>query len=172
MTMTQNAAQHNAPFPGIPTDAWMDALVQVTRDMRDTYPEDSARIEKAAYLVLDGQVTLNPDGSAEVRSSTSTHTYYVNGACQCPDYRHGHTQCKHRYSRALAKRVRELTIHLRADRRYDTEARDQRCAAGSLVGKVCNGKVGEVVSQYKGVTEVHPVGWRGINGGQFEQKCG
>ena len=82
---------------------------QLTTDVKAAlakYPSEGARIQKAAYLVCDGHVTLHGDGSATVRSATDANvTYTVNGGCTCQAAQHGMERCAHKYARTFARRL-------------------------------------------------------------------
>lgn len=77
------------------------------------------RIDKAAALVLAGDVELLPNGSAQVGSQTQGSTVYLvaNGTCTCKDFGHGQAGpwCKHRLAAGLATRVQQA-LALAAER--------------------------------------------------------
>jgi hypothetical protein len=69
---------------------------------RYTSAADAARITRAVDLILAGDVTLLPNGEAEVRSQTGHGSYHVNGTCPCPDFATAEGgRCQHRYANAL-----------------------------------------------------------------------
>ena len=62
-------------------------------------------------LVLQGDVELLEDGTAQVFSQSNGVTSYhlVNGVCTCEDYpRAPHQFCKHRIAAGIARRAGEL----------------------------------------------------------------
>ena len=65
-------------------------------------PLANGRISKAVAIVLNGGVTLHPDGHAVVASQSRPHTSYsVNGTCGCSDMAAAPGQwCKHRIAAA------------------------------------------------------------------------
>lgn len=71
------------------------------------YPDEQARIERGAQLALQGHVTLHDDGSATVRSSDTTQTYYcLQRTCLCWDFRRAPGgRCKHRFGATLLRRA-------------------------------------------------------------------
>jgi hypothetical protein len=64
-------------------EAFRAAVAQVAAKAQATLPECNGRVEKAVALVLAGDVTLQPDGSALVGSSCAPGTTYhvVSGRC-------------------------------------------------------------------------------------------
>jgi hypothetical protein len=77
---------------------------------RAKLPACTSRIDSAVQLVLLGEVTLLPDGTATVGSCTDpTKTYTVNGSCTCQDFARAPGQlCKHRLAYGIARRATEL----------------------------------------------------------------
>ena len=94
--------------------AWRSAVNTVASNARANLPESASRIAKAAQLVLNYDVELLPDGTAEVASQSNGETLYrvVNGSCNCPDFpRAPGGQCKHKLARGLYIRATELLQH-------------------------------------------------------------
>jgi hypothetical protein len=92
--------------------AWREAVAAIAEKAKAKLPECNGRIDKAAALVLAGDVELLPDGTAKVASQSNGSTAYhvVNGHCDCRDYEKAPGQlCKHRLSAAIARRAQELT---------------------------------------------------------------
>ena len=75
---------------------------------RYTAQADSTRITKGLALILAGNVTLNSDGSADIRSQSGPDIYHVNGRCGCMDFARGTARCKHRYAKALFHRAHRI----------------------------------------------------------------
>jgi hypothetical protein len=92
--------------------AWREAVAAIAEKAKAKLPECNGRVDKAVALVLNGDVELLPDGTAQVASqSTGTTAYHVvNGTCECKDFAKApHGFCKHRLSAAIARRAQELT---------------------------------------------------------------
>jgi hypothetical protein len=92
--------------------AWREAVAAIAEKAKAKLPECNGRVDKAAALVLAGDVELLPDGTAKVASQSNGSTAYhvVNGHCDCRDYEKAPGQlCKHRLSAAIARRAQELT---------------------------------------------------------------
>jgi hypothetical protein len=86
-----------APATLTPRTAYREAVATVAAKAKTKLPECTTRIDSAVRLVLLGEVTLLPDGTAQVGSCTDpASTYTVNGTCSCKDYAKapGHL-CKH-----------------------------------------------------------------------------
>src|SRR5438309_2405 len=83
-------------------------LADLAAKAKTTLPAESAgRVDRAAKLVLSGDVTMEPDGTAQVASSTTPEkTYTVNGSCTCQDFARAPAEwCAHRIARALVIRL-------------------------------------------------------------------
>jgi hypothetical protein len=91
--------------------AYRATIATIADKARAKLPESASRIDAAVKLVLLGEVTLVPDGTARVGSCTDVNrTYTVNGTCDCKDVpKAPHGWCKHRLSVAITRRVQELT---------------------------------------------------------------
>ncbi len=85
--------------------AWRDAVDEVATKATTALPETvNGRIEKAAAIVLAGDVELLPDGKAKVASQSNGAVVYhiANGECACKDYPQSPSGwCKHRIARVL-----------------------------------------------------------------------
>jgi hypothetical protein len=80
-----------------PRQTFRETVALVAARAHEKLPECAGRIDSAVKLVLLGEVTLLPDGTATVGSCTDpTKTYTVNGSCDCKDYEHAPANlCKH-----------------------------------------------------------------------------
>jgi hypothetical protein len=91
--------------------AWRAAVADIAAKAHAKLPECNGRVAAAVKIVLAGDVTLLPDGTARVASqSNGTPQYHiVNGHCDCKDFAKApHGFCKHRLSAAIARRAQEL----------------------------------------------------------------
>jgi len=102
----------NAPDFGNPARvAWREAVAEIADKAKATLPQCNGRVEKAAAIVLNGDVELLPDGKAKVASqSNGTVVYHIaNGECTCKDYAKAPSNwCKHRIARGLHVRATAL----------------------------------------------------------------
>ena len=92
--------------------AWREAVATIAAKAHEKIPECNGRVDKAVAIVLNGDVELLPDGTAQVASQSNGTTSYhvVNGECSCKDYpKAPHQFCTHRLSAAIARRAQELT---------------------------------------------------------------
>jgi hypothetical protein len=90
--------------------AYRTALGALADKARAAVPTLNGRVEKAVALVLAGDVTLLPDGTARVGSGTAPlTTYTVDASCPCRDFVQApQGLCKHKLAAVLAYRLREL----------------------------------------------------------------
>ena len=79
-------------------------LTFIADTYRATYPEEQARIARAVALVEAGHVTLQPDGTALVKSQRGQAVYMVNGHCTCFN-RTAKPFCKHRLAKTFARKL-------------------------------------------------------------------
>src|SRR5262249_412832 len=103
---------HNSENPA--RQAWREAVATVAEKAKAALPECNGRVEKAAAIVLNGDVELLPDGKAKVASQSNGTTQYfvVNGECTCKDFpKAPRGLCKHRLSLAIHKRAYALAKH-------------------------------------------------------------
>lgn len=102
------------PLPENPARAaWRQAVSEVAERAKAALPEAvNGRIEKAAAMVLNGDVELLPDGEAKVTSQSNGITEYfvTNGTCSCPDFPQSATgllqtspECRDRQARLCAR---------------------------------------------------------------------
>ena len=87
-------------------------LAYIAETYRTTYPNEHARIARAVALVETGAVTLQPDGTALVRSQKGQAVYHVNGHCNCFDLS-AKQFCKHRLAKTFARKLACLTYKAR-----------------------------------------------------------
>jgi hypothetical protein len=94
--------------------AWREAVAEIAEKAKATLPDCNGRVEKAAAIVLAGDVELLEGGKAKVASQSNGTTQYfvVNGECQCKDYPKAPSQwCKHRIAAGIHKRATALAKH-------------------------------------------------------------
>src|SRR5215468_6176851 len=86
-------------------------LAELVQKAKQNLPQSHSRIDKAVKRVLDKEVTLNPDGTATVASSTESLKVYkvAEGSCDCRDFAQAPGNfCHHRIAVALLKRGKQL----------------------------------------------------------------
>jgi hypothetical protein len=91
--------------------AWRAAVAEIAAKAKQTLPECNGRVERAAALVLNGDVELLPDGKAKVASQSNGTIQYVvcNGTCECRDFAKAEGGwCKHRIAAGMHKRASAL----------------------------------------------------------------
>ena len=86
------------------TKRWQQATLQVAEQMHQA--QTGERLTKALDLVLSNAVTLNPDGTATVKSGG--RTYWINGQCPCEDARRRTLWCKHKLAAEIHKHATAL----------------------------------------------------------------
>ena len=100
------------PLPENPARAaWLQAVQEVAERAKQTLPECNGRVEKAAAIVLNGDIELLPDGKAKVASQSNgtTTSFVVNGSCECRDFpKAPQGFCKHRIAYGIHKRAMAL----------------------------------------------------------------
>ena len=83
------------------TDNLIDtAIKQAAACAREKYAGEEKRIDKGLVIALNGQVTLCPDGTAQVRSDRDPEVFYTlrSTFCECPDWNNApQGRCKHRW---------------------------------------------------------------------------
>jgi hypothetical protein len=96
------------------------ALRQMADRARTRYAGEAARIDRGLVIALNGGVTLHPDGTASVQSSSNAEVVYtVNGQCDCPDAaRAPEGRCKHAFAKALVKKATALVAEQQAAQTY------------------------------------------------------
>jgi hypothetical protein len=104
-----------APAPVLPPDpirsAYRAAVQEVATKAKAALPDSGGRVDAAVQIVLVGDVELQPDGSAHIRSQSHGAASYivVNGICGCRDFlKAPQGQCKHRLARGIASRAYAL----------------------------------------------------------------
>jgi len=98
-------------FENLAHQAWREAVAEIADKAKAALPECNVRVEKAAAIVLNGDVELLPDGKAKVASQSNGTTQYfvVNGACECRDFpKAPQSMCKHRIAYGIHKRAMTL----------------------------------------------------------------
>lgn len=91
--------------------AWRAAVVEIADKAKVALPACNGRVEKAAAIVLAGDVELLEGGKAKVASQSNGQTTYfvVNGTCKCRDFPKAPSGwCQHRIAAGMAKRVTSL----------------------------------------------------------------
>jgi hypothetical protein len=90
---------------------WRAAVAEIAAKATAALPECNGRVEKAAAMVLAGDVELLDGGKAKVASQSDGTTKYfvVNGTCECRDFPKAPSGwCKHRIAAGMAKRATPL----------------------------------------------------------------
>jgi len=83
-------------------------LRQLAAQATTRYAGEKARIDRGLVLALNGHVTVNADGSADVLSGSGAEVAYhvAHGTCDCPDFtRAPDGRCKHVWAKCLIKRA-------------------------------------------------------------------
>jgi len=86
--------------------AWQRFCAQAAEALRAQH--DPERLTKALALAQDGHVALEDDGYALVTSGTTRYQVQADGVCDCPDYQHRGTPCKHVLAVLIYARAQEL----------------------------------------------------------------
>lgn len=127
------------------------ALRQLAAQATARYAGEKARIDRGLVLALNGHVTVNADGSADVLSGSGAEVAYhvAHGACDCPDFtRAPDGRCKHRYAVCLVKKALKAMAHyttttpsqglvLGGHKATADAKRAEEDAAGGLVAIIC-----------------------------------
>ena len=127
-------------------------LRQLATQATARYAGEKARIDRGLVLALNGHVTRNADGSADVLSGSGAEVAYhvAHGACDCPDVtRAPDGRCKHRWAACLVKRAEQAGAYYTSTtpaqglvlggHKVTADAkRAEEDAAGGLVGCICN----------------------------------
>ena len=85
-------------------------VTEIAIRAHEALPASNGRVFSAVRAVLQGDVSLRPDGTADVGSqSEGETTYHVNGACECKDFAKAPSNmCKHRIAFGIMKRATGL----------------------------------------------------------------
>ena len=86
--------------------AWREAVAEIADKAKAALSQCNGRVEKAAAIVLNGDVTLLEDGKARVASQSNGTTQYfvVNGTCECRDFAKAPQGfCKHRITYGIQR---------------------------------------------------------------------
>jgi hypothetical protein len=86
--------------------AWQRFCAQAAEALRPQ--PDPERLSKALALAQGGHVALEDDGYALVTSGTKRYQVQADGVCDCPDYQHRGTPCKHVLAVLIHARAQEL----------------------------------------------------------------
>jgi len=86
--------------------AWQRLCAQAAEALRPQH--DPERLSKALALAQGGHVALDDDGYALVTSGTKRYQVQADGVCDCPDYQHRGTPCKHVLAVLIHARAQEL----------------------------------------------------------------
>ena len=99
----------NAALYGVEDDpllAWQRFCTQAAEAL---HPQpDAERLSKALALAQGGHVEVEDDGFAVVTSGTKLYHVQADGICDCPDYQHRGTPCKHVLAVLIHARAQEL----------------------------------------------------------------
>jgi hypothetical protein len=113
------------------------------------YAGEKARIDRGLVLALNGHVSVNADGTADVLSGSGAEVAYhvAHGTCDCPDFtRAPDGRCKHRYAVCLVKKATKAMAYYTSTTEaqglvlggHKATADAQREEDGDLVRKVCH----------------------------------
>jgi hypothetical protein len=86
--------------------AWQRFCAQTAETLRQQH--DAERLSKALALAQGGAVELEEDGFAVVTSGTKLYHVQADGTCDCPDYEHRRTPCKHGLAVLIHTRAQAL----------------------------------------------------------------
>jgi hypothetical protein len=103
---TQDFAGHNSPT-SYERQQRRQAVMQAAESLAIIL-HAGERLTKALNLVLANAVTINPDGTAEVRSGQRTYTIPPTEGCTCEDAKRRTRFCKHYIAVLIAKRATAL----------------------------------------------------------------
>jgi hypothetical protein len=150
MTVPQTTIEYTEKFrQALQRDT---TLRQLAAQATARYAGEKARIDRGLGLALNGHVTLNEDGSAEVLSGSGAEVVYhvAHGTCDCPDFaRAPDGRCKHRWAACLVKKATKAMAHyttttpsqglvLGGNRAIADTKRAEEEAAGGLVALLCH----------------------------------
>jgi len=93
-------------FPLTYRQRWQQAALRATEQLSDGRPLDPVRLAKALDLVLANAVSLQPDGTATVKSGS--HTYHLAPDCTCEDAQRRGNGCKHTLAVEIQRRATTL----------------------------------------------------------------
>lgn len=129
-----------------------DALYILAAQARMRYAGEQGRIDRGLVIALNGGVTLNADGTADVQSASDPEIVYhvAHGTCDCPDFQRAPDgRCKHRFSVCVVKKAIKAMAYYTTNtesqglvmggHRATADAkRAEEDAAGGLVAVICN----------------------------------
>ena len=88
--------------------AWQRFCAQAAEALRPQHNPE--RLAKALALAQGGHVEVEDDGFAVVTSGTTLYHVQADGTCDCPDYQHRGTLCKHVLAVLIHARAQELVV--------------------------------------------------------------
>jgi hypothetical protein len=142
--------------------AWRAAVAEIAERAKATLPDCAGRVDRAAAIVLAGDVQLLDDGQAKVASQSSGQVVYhlVNGACNCKDYSKEHSNwCKHRIAAGLHKRATALVQRTRAQHTNGTSNGTHNGQAAAAPAPAPDAGVAEASTDTpQGIPSQHVVG--------------
>jgi hypothetical protein len=86
---------------------WQQAVMQAAENLAIALHAGD-RLTKALNLVLANAVTINADGTAQVRSGQRTYTIPLAEGCPCEDAKRRTRFCKHYIAMLISKRAAAL----------------------------------------------------------------
>ena len=86
--------------------AWQRFCAQTAEALRQQH--DPERLSKALALAQGGHVEVEDDGFAVVTSGTKLYHVQADGTCDCPDFAHRRTPCKHVLAVLIHTHAQEL----------------------------------------------------------------
>jgi hypothetical protein len=86
--------------------AWQRFCAQTAEALRQQH--DAERLSKALALAQGGCVEVEDNGFAVVTSGTTLYHVQPDGTCDCPDYEHRRTPCKHGLAVLIHTRAQAL----------------------------------------------------------------
>lgn len=86
--------------------AWQRFCAQTAEALRPQH--DPERLSKALALAQGGGVELAENGGAVVTSGTKRYPVQPDGRCECPDFAHRRTPCKHTLAVLIHTRAQAL----------------------------------------------------------------
>jgi len=86
--------------------AWQRFCAQTAEALRQQH--DAERLSKALALAQGGAVEVDDSGFAVVTSGTKLYHVQADGSCDCPDFAHRRTPCKHGLAVLIHTRAQAL----------------------------------------------------------------
>ena len=113
------------PQSDLARKAFREAVEEVADKARTAVPELNGRTEKAVHLVLNGDVSIAPDGQGKIGSQSNGSVEYLAGkgdCCSCKDYPKSpkglckHVLAYHIFTRATALAKQKLEAQAESPR--------------------------------------------------------